>query len=126
MEYCIQIENGAAVGRPIAITEKQDGLVYAPCVFSIAPQLGPYETDQTVTYQNVNGEYVSVWSCRTMTPEEQQQKQDTIQETWASNNCYQSWVFDKNICAFEAPAPYPNDGKKYRWDEPTTSWTGVQ
>jgi len=125
MEYFIQIKNGSPVGKPILASDKQDGIVYASFVFTPAPQLGPYETDQTVEYQNVNGQYISVWAFRTMSLDEQQQKQNLIKNTWLENNCYPSWVFDETTCAFEAPTPQPTDGKIYRWDEPTTSWIEV-
>jgi hypothetical protein len=35
---------------------------------------------------------------------------------------YPSWVLDENTCFWSAPVPYPTDGKKYQWDEATTSW----
>ena len=25
-------------------------------------------------------------------------------------------------CLWDSPVPYPADGKKYQWDEATTSW----
>jgi hypothetical protein len=38
---------------------------------------------------------------------------------------YSSWVLDEATCQWQAPIPYPNDGKKYRWDEPTLSWVEI-
>lgn len=38
---------------------------------------------------------------------------------------YDSWVLDEETCRWNAPVPYPTDGKEYRWDEPTTSWAEV-
>ena len=38
---------------------------------------------------------------------------------------YPSWVLNQNTWIWEAPTPCPQDGKKYRWDEPTTSWVEV-
>lgn len=35
---------------------------------------------------------------------------------------YQSWIWNPNTLTWSAPVPYPDDGKYYRWDEPTTSW----
>jgi hypothetical protein len=126
MKFFIQIENNSPVGKPILETKKQDKIVYASFVFTPAPQLGPYETNQTVEYQNVNGQYIGVWSCRTMSLDERQQKQNLIKNTWIENNCYPSWVFDETTCSFEAPTPHPNNGKKYHWDELTTSWIEVK
>jgi len=38
---------------------------------------------------------------------------------------YPSWVINEQTCIWEAPVPYPNDGKRYNWDENTLSWIEV-
>lgn len=41
---------------------------------------------------------------------------------------YESWVWNSETFVWSSPVPYPDDGKQYTWDEPTTSWleiTGV-
>ena len=35
---------------------------------------------------------------------------------------YASWVLNETTCRWEAPTPMPTDGKRYNWDESTTSW----
>jgi hypothetical protein len=35
---------------------------------------------------------------------------------------FASWALNENTCLWDAPTPYPNDDKEYRWDEVTTSW----
>jgi hypothetical protein len=35
---------------------------------------------------------------------------------------YASWVLNETNCLWDAPVAYPNDGKRYSWDEATTSW----
>ena len=35
---------------------------------------------------------------------------------------YPSWVLNEDTCRWEAPTPMPADGKKYDWNESTTSW----
>ena len=35
---------------------------------------------------------------------------------------YASWVLNETTCLWDAPVPYPADGKRYTWDEATTSW----
>lgn len=40
-----------------------------------------------------------------------------------------SWVLDETTCGWEAPIPYPSDGKIYAWFEPNQQWieiTGLQ
>ena len=39
---------------------------------------------------------------------------------------YASWVLNETTCLWESPVPYPNDGKRYSWDEATTSWVEVE
>ena len=36
---------------------------------------------------------------------------------------YVSWTLNETTCQWEAPVAYPTDGKRYTWDEATTSWT---
>ena len=38
---------------------------------------------------------------------------------------YPSWVMNSFSYLWEAPVPYPTDGKLYQWDEATLSWTEV-
>lgn len=38
---------------------------------------------------------------------------------------YPSWILDTTSYIWNAPIPYPNDGKDYYWDELTTSWTEI-
>ena len=35
---------------------------------------------------------------------------------------YPSWTKDSETYLWEAPTPMPTDGKRYAWDEATTSW----
>jgi hypothetical protein len=35
---------------------------------------------------------------------------------------FPSWTLNQSTWLWEAPSPYPTDGKVYKWDEPTTSW----
>ena len=38
---------------------------------------------------------------------------------------FASWVLDEGTCLWNAPVPYPTDGKMYNWNEATTSWVVV-
>lgn len=35
---------------------------------------------------------------------------------------FPSWFLNQQTCQWEAPVPYPDDGKPYYWDEATQSW----
>jgi hypothetical protein len=50
---------------------------------------------------------------------------DTSRDAFIPPKPFPSWVLNDQTCMWEAPNPYPNDGKDYRWDEPTTSWIEV-
>ena len=38
---------------------------------------------------------------------------------------FPSWILDEDTCLWDSPVPYPEDGKKYSWDEDTTSWKEI-
>lgn len=88
------------------------------------PRLGVYEKNQTVTYQLVDGVYTDVFSCEQMTAEEIKAKQDEVKASWEGSPLV-SWTFNEEICHFSAPTPYPQNGKRHVWDEPTLSWIEV-
>jgi hypothetical protein len=35
---------------------------------------------------------------------------------------YESWILNEDTCRWQAPIPYPEDGKIYQWYESTLSW----
>lgn len=49
---------------------------------------------------------------------------DSVRNGFVPPQPYPSWQLADN-CTWWAPTPMPNDGKRYRWDEPTTSWVEV-
>ena len=38
---------------------------------------------------------------------------------------YASWILNEETCRWEAPSAIPDDGKKYEWNESTTSWDEI-
>jgi hypothetical protein len=38
---------------------------------------------------------------------------------------YASWLLDEDTCLWIAPVPYPEDGKRYAWNEQTLSWDEI-
>jgi hypothetical protein len=38
---------------------------------------------------------------------------------------FKSWSLNETSCLWEAPVPYPIDGKKYTWNESITNWEKV-
>lgn len=36
-----------------------------------------------------------------------------------------SWILNEDTCIWEAPIPYPTDGKDYAWNEELTCWEAI-
>ena len=87
------------------------------------PTVSVYEVAELV--YGWDGDVVKdIWTIRSMTQEEKQEKQNNVKNKWNATG-YVSWIFNETTCAFEPPIPMPTDGKMYLWDEATTSWTEV-
>jgi hypothetical protein len=53
-------------------------------------------------------------------------KYDADRDAFVPPKPYASWVLDDLTCQWKAPTPMPTDGKKYSWDEATTSWVETE
>lgn len=38
---------------------------------------------------------------------------------------FPSWLLNTELCIWEPPVPYPNDGKNYIWDESILNWVEI-
>tara|TARA_B100000029_G_scaffold356983_1_gene349814 strand:+ start:277 stop:648 length:372 start_codon:yes stop_codon:yes gene_type:complete len=38
---------------------------------------------------------------------------------------FASWSLDDDTCTWKAPVDFPEDGKKYYWDEDNTAWVEI-
>lgn len=50
---------------------------------------------------------------------------DDVAQAFIPPKPYPSWLLNTTIYQWEAPVPYPDDGKMYYWDESTLSWVLV-
>lgn len=50
---------------------------------------------------------------------------DAARDAFIPPQPYPSWILDESSCLWEAPVPYPTDGKRYMWDEDTQNWIEV-
>ena len=52
---------------------------------------------------------------------------DSVRDAFIPPQSYASWVLNEETCLWDAPTPYPTNGKTYNWDENTQQWveTGV-
>jgi hypothetical protein len=89
------------------------------------PDTGPYEVYEGVSYQWADDVVTDVHAVRQMTDEEKLAKQNEVKAHWNSVLGWTSWTFNEDLCKYEPPSPRPDDGKVYRWDEPTVSWVEI-
>ena len=47
---------------------------------------------------------------------------DETRDAFIPPKPYDSWTLNEDTCLWEAPVPYPTDGKDYFWDEDSTQW----
>ena len=47
---------------------------------------------------------------------------DEDRDAFIPKQPFNSWTLNEDTCLWEAPSAYPDDGKKYNWNEETTSW----
>lgn len=50
---------------------------------------------------------------------------DRTRDAFIPPQPFPSWTLNEQTCLWDAPMPYPTDGKIYRWDEPTISWVEI-
>jgi hypothetical protein len=50
---------------------------------------------------------------------------DAVRDAFIPPQPFASWPLNEYTCLWDAPTPYPNDGKVYTWDEDTLSWVEV-
>jgi len=50
---------------------------------------------------------------------------DEDKDAFIPKKPYASWILNEETCQWEAPSAIPDDGKKYEWNESTTSWDEI-
>lgn len=136
MQLFIQIKDGLPFEHPVVednikqiikdfdFDNPPEG--WAKFVRKPRPDLGVYEVYTGVTYV-WNGDMVEdSHITRPMTEQEKQEKINLTHSIWAAQQGHASWTFNEALCAYVPPVQYPNDGKRYYWDEPTLSWIEIQ
>jgi hypothetical protein len=51
---------------------------------------------------------------------------DATKDAFIPPRTFPSWVLNDDTCQWNAPTPMPDDGKRYVWDEDTTSWKEIE
>jgi hypothetical protein len=47
---------------------------------------------------------------------------DPVRDAFYEQQPYPSWVLNEQTCLWESRVPYPDDGKRYVWNEDELSW----
>jgi hypothetical protein len=50
---------------------------------------------------------------------------DTERDAFIAPQPFSSWTLNEDTCLWDAPTPYPDDGKIYTWDEAALAWVEV-
>ena len=85
------------------------------------PALGPFEKNQTLAYEWVNGVVMDIWRCEQMTDQEKADKLDQAR----ARQPFPSWTFDETLCQWNPPIEYPSGGLEYKWDESILNWVKI-
>jgi hypothetical protein len=47
---------------------------------------------------------------------------DSTRDAFIAPKLFNSWTLDEATCQWQAPTPYPTDGKYYYWSEDDLTW----
>jgi hypothetical protein len=50
---------------------------------------------------------------------------DRDRDAFIPQKPFPSWILNEDTCLWDAPVPYPQDGKNYTWDEDVLNWIEV-
>ena len=50
---------------------------------------------------------------------------DKTRDAFIPPKPYASWILEEDTCQWKPPSAMPDDGKRYEWDEDTTSWKEI-
>jgi hypothetical protein len=50
---------------------------------------------------------------------------DANRDAFIPTKPFESWLLNENTCNWESPVPYPDDDKRYIWNESITNWEEV-
>lgn len=51
---------------------------------------------------------------------------DEQRDAFIAPQPFPSWILDEEICQWNPPIPYPEDGQLYNWDESLVNWAIVE
>tara|TARA_R110002020_G_scaffold179819_1_gene373552 strand:+ start:1152 stop:1499 length:348 start_codon:yes stop_codon:yes gene_type:complete len=110
MKYFAKIGSNNLVEQVIVVNDneaptEQDGINYISNLFGTSDTWKQTYTDGTrKNYASEGDTY------------------DATRDAFIQPKPHDSWVLNETSCQWEAPIPYPTDGKNYHWDDSSNSW----
>jgi len=95
--------------------------------------VGKDETDTTYDWEQFYGEFRGQVCKRTSYNNRIRKNYagigysyDPVRDAFIPPKPFPSWILVEETCRWEAPVAHPTDGKKYAWNESTTSWDVIE
>lgn len=89
----------------------------------VSKNTGLYEVFTEMPYF-IEDDVVKDGVKRDMTADEKAAKIQELKDHWAVIG-FPSWVFNEATGDFDPPTPYPDQDKKYRWNEDILNWVEI-
>ena len=51
---------------------------------------------------------------------------DSTRDAFIPPQPFNSWTLNEDTCLWDSPAPYPADGKMYKWNEEILNWEVIE
>ena len=51
---------------------------------------------------------------------------DETRDAFIAPKPFNSWILNENTCQWEAPVAYPQDDKRYKWNETNLTWEVIE
>jgi hypothetical protein len=120
-EHPILLENFVQCFPEVDITNLPEEYKFFERVDQPHPGLYEVLDPPESVYTLIDNVVKDVWNIRSMTPEEKQAKIDIA----LAQDHLAGWIFSEEACSWEPPIPYPEDGKKYVWNDDTVNWEEI-
>ena len=118
MAHFAQLNDENLVTQVIVVanedTADQDGVENEAIVIEFCTNLLGGRWVQTSYNANIRKNYAGIGY-----------KYDATLDAFIPPQPFESWTLNEETAQWEAPTPYPDDGKRYSWDEATTSWVEI-
>jgi hypothetical protein len=111
MAHFAKVENGIVIQTIVANQDVIDSGVFGDPSIWIQTSYNTHNNKHQLGGTPLRGNYAGVGDIY-----------DAEYDVFYRPQEYASWTMNKNTWTWEAPIPYPNDGKFYAWEEGQQKW----